>query len=389
MSENGDVLWAKRLRLPGVGDEEVAFDEAKSAFAVQALDTNIWVASSRFTVMKVDQDGDLVWANRYRPADAALPFAIGPTGLVPMPDGGALVQYGIEETSKDGPAILLRIDKKGQLLWSKTFQWETAKTYAPVLVADGDEATLAGYSWAAGSMKAHVARLRADGSVAYAKTMRVCDDTRVRPSHGIRLASKAVALVGTYHQGPERAFIAQISPDGASASVGTWSTDDALKDDRTNAIAQLPVTGFLTAGIGVPIKGTSLLLAHHDAQGVVTSQRELALKDAGGAWDVKTGALRMTNDGGVLVFSHATTSASLAGPSRSGLWISKLPARTLDAPFDPAFVEPGTQAAPMTTCAIALSPDDFAPADLPFATVDVGPSIVLESLTPSVEKMIP
>ena len=54
LSESGDVVWAKRIHLPGVDDEEVAFDEAKSAFAVQALDTNIWVATSRFTVMKVE-----------------------------------------------------------------------------------------------------------------------------------------------------------------------------------------------------------------------------------------------------------------------------------------------------------------------------------------------
>lgn len=389
MSESGDIVWAKRLRLPGVGDEEVAFDEAKSAFAVQALDTNIWVATSRFTVMKLDQDGDLVWANRYRTADKLLPFAIGPTGLVPLPDGGALVQYGIEETPNDGPAILFRIDKRGNLLWSKTFKWETEKTFAPVLVADGDEVTLAGYSWEPGSAKAHLARLRADGSVVYAKTLNVCDDARVRPAHGIRLGSKAIAIAGTYDMAPDRSFIAQISPDGASASVGSWWTGDGLKDDRTNSVAQLPVTGFLTAAVGVPISSESLLLAQHDAQGNVTLQRELFMKDATGAWDLRPGALRMTNDGGVLVFTHLTSAASNTGPFRSGLWVSKLPARTLDGPFDPAFVQPGTQTSAGSGCSIALGNDTFAPTDLPLTTVDVGSTIVVEALTPKVEKMIP
>ena len=36
--------------------------------------------------------------------------------------------------------------------------------------------------------------------------------------------------------------------DGSTAAASGWWTGDNLKDDRTNAIAQLPVTGFVTAG---------------------------------------------------------------------------------------------------------------------------------------------
>ena len=117
--------------------------------------------------------------------------------------------------------------------------------------------------------------------------------------------------------------------------------------------------------------GYSLLLARHDAQGTVTSQRELWMEDATGRWDIRPGSLRMTNDGGALVFTHVTTAASNTGPSRSGLWVSKLPARTFDAPFDSAFVKPGTQEAPAMPCAITLGADTFAPTDMPLTTVDV------------------
>lgn len=389
LSESGAVVWAKRLRLPGVGDEDVVFDEAESAFALQARDTNIWVATSRFTVMKLDQDGDLVWAKRYRPAAPQLPFSVHPTGLVPLDDGGVIAQYGIQDTPDDGPAVLLRLDKAGTLLWSKTFAYETEKTYVPVLVVDGNEITVAGNSRASGESKAHVARLRDDGSVIYAKTLGVCGSTRVRPSYGVRLASKAVAIAGTYDLAPERAFLAQIPPDGASASVSSWWTGSNVKDDRANAVAQLPVTGFLTAATGAPVMGYTLLLAHHDAQGAVVSQRELVMNDATGPWDLRGGALRMTNDGGALVFTHLSTAASNTGPSRSGLWVSKLPARTLEAPFDANRVQQSTPAAEADPCAITLGDDAFAPQDLPLTPVDVTSSVVIEPLTPVVEKLIP
>jgi hypothetical protein len=370
LAESGDVVWSKRL-LDG--------EEVRSAVAAQALDTNLWVATTNFNVMKLDPQGDLVWAKQYRPSMPDL----DPVALVPTADGGALVLYALQETPNDGPAVLVRVDGAGALRWSKSFAYETQKTFAPVLVADGDDAYVAGFSWDAATIKAHVARLRADGSVAFAKKLAVCDDARVRPSAGIRLASGALALVGTYAGAPERSFLAQVAPDGATGSGAAWWTNDRLKDARANGIAQLPVTGFLSVAEGVPTGEQTLMISSHDAVGTVTWQRELTMKDVTGAWSVRPGAVRLTNDGGALVFA----SVANAGASQQGLWISKLPARTAEAPFDPARMQSIASTATMDACAVRLDPDAFSLVDVALTPADA--KIIVESAGPKVESLMP
>jgi hypothetical protein len=385
LSESGDVVWAKTLTLPALDDEVVSDPQARSAVAAQALDTNLWVATSRFTMLKLDQDGDLQWARRYRPADAGLAREIDPVALVPTPDGGALALYALQATPNDGPAVLIRVAADGALLWSRSFAYETAKTFAPVLVADGAEAYVSGFSWDAATIRAHVARLRSDGSVAFARTMGVCDDPRVRPSAGIRLASGALAVVGTYDGAPERSFIAQVAPDGGTGSVGAWWTGDNLKDARANAIAQLPVTGFLTAALGDPIGDQTLQITSHDAAGSIAWQRELTMRDAKGAWSIRPGAVRLTNDGGALVF------ATVSDPSldAQGVWVSKLPARTGEGPFAAARVQTQESTPAIADCTLKLGADTFAPAPIPLTSIDVSQSVVVETAAPTVEELMP
>lgn len=389
ISEAGDVRWVKRIRTLVEGDEDLVDDKAKSAIAAQALDTKIWVATSRFNVMKLDTDGDLVWAKRFRPEDLDLRDALDATSLIALPDGGALVQYGIENTPKDGPAVLLRLDANGKLLWSKTYKYETEKTYAPILVLDGEEVIMSGYSWSSGEHKAHVARIRLDGSVIWSRQLDVCASSYVRPSAAVLLASKAIAITGTTAAAPQQGFLTQISPDGERATNATWWTGSSVKDDQVNGVAQLPVTGFVTAGIGVGVKTYSLLLAHHDGQGVVTAQSEYEMKDSTGPWSIRPGAIRMTNDGGALVFAHVQPDLENTSLDRPGLWISKLPARTLQGPFDASRVQPLIQEAIGVACEAKLKPDTLALTDLPFTTVDAMKLTVIDARQPTVEKMIP
>ena len=66
LAEDGRLVWSKRLKLQRVlpGEVDDAEDAARSTLVAQAKNTNLWVATSRFTVMQLDQEGDVVWSRR-------------------------------------------------------------------------------------------------------------------------------------------------------------------------------------------------------------------------------------------------------------------------------------------------------------------------------------
>jgi hypothetical protein len=386
LAEDGRLVWSKRMKLPRLlpGEVDDAEDAARSTLVAQAKNTNIWVATSRFTVMQLDQEGDVVWSRRYLPGNVALQGALEATALVSTDDGGALVTYSVRETPSDGPAVVLRLDRNGKLLFSKTFAYETPKTFVPsVIAADGGDVFVSGYSWESGSNIGHVARLRSDGSTVFAKKVGMCGSGRVRPGPGVRLASGAFAFSGTFSLAPEHSMLAQIAPDGSAGSAASWWTGSNVKDASTNALVQLPISGFLSLGVGVPVKQTSLLLASHDGQGLITWQRELLMGTDPAAFEVRPGALRMTNDGGVLVFAQAVNPAL-----RSGLWVSKLPARTGEAAFDAAQVTTSAGTLVGESCALTLAPDTLALTDLPFETLEAT-NVVITEAPLDVTKLIP
>ena len=290
----------------------------------------------------------------------------------------------MRETPSDGPAVVLRLDRNGKLLFSKTFAYETQKTFVPsVIAAGGGDVFVSGYSWEAGSNIGHVARLRSDGTTVFAKKVGMCGSDRVRPGPGVRLASGALAFPGTFSLAPEFSMLAQVAPDGSTGSAASWWTGSSVKDASSNSLVQLPISGFRSLGVGVPVKASSLLLASHDGQGVITWQREMRMGADPAAFEVKPGALRMTNDGGVLVFAQAVNPAL-----RSGFWVSKLPARTGQAAFDPAQITTSAGTLIGEACTMTLADDALALGDLPFETLEAM-NVLITDAPLDVTKLIP
>lgn len=386
VAEDGRLVWSKGFKLPRTlpGEVDDAEDAARSTLVAQAKNTNIWVATSRFTVMQLDQEGDVVWSRRYVPGDANLQGSLEATGLVGTDDGGALVVYSVRNTPSDGPAVVLRLNRNGKLLFSKTFAYETAKTFVPgFTAADAGDVFVSGYSWESGSNIGHVARIRPDGTTVFAKKVGMCGSGRVKPGPGVRLASGAFAFSGTFSLAPEHSMLAQVAPDGSTATAASWWTGSSVKDASSNALVQLPISGFLSLGMGVPVKQTSLLLSSHDGQGLITWQRELLMGASPAAFEVRPGALRMTNDGGVLVFATAVNESL-----RAGLWVSKLPARTGEAAFDAAQVTTSAGSLVPETCAMTLTPDTLALVDLPLETIEAK-NVVVANAPLDVVRLIP
>jgi len=396
IGEGGDLRWSKNVKIAPLDDREYE-TERPSTFATQARNTSVWVASSRFSLMQLDQDGDLLWARRFVPRAPAgdpagdalfsLGSALDAVSVVETIDGGLFVLYSLQKTSSDGPAILVRVDARGDLLWAKQIAFETKKTMLGVMALDGDDVLLAGQSWVAGAEVARVLRVRGDGTLAFAKRLGVCGSERVRPVQLVRLASGAYALLGGYGLAPERSFILQMPADASAASLFAWDTNDALSDLRASQIAQLPTTGFVTASQIVPTVGTSIRLAAHDAQGTLVRERELTLTTGGTRRETFPGAIRLTNDGGLLMFAHSEES-TFAPPA---LWVSKIPARTLEADFSGTSVTVGTPvSSPRPSCQATFSPEEgFALTALSLETIDITDKVTVTSVAARPEVLLP
>jgi len=105
----------------------------------------------------------------------------------------------------------------------------------------------------------------------------------------------------------------------------------------------------------------SSLLTSFDSLGRPQWQRDWQLQTAGTAWGVSSGSLRLTNDGGALTFAHVSS----ADLSRSGLWISKVPARSGVAAFDPSLVTVAPDGLPpVEGCTMQLVDDGIVPTAL-------------------------
>lgn len=395
VSEGGELRWGKNLYIAPLDDREYE-SERPAAVAAQAANTAIWTAASRMTLMQLDQDGDLLWARRFVPTapagDAAgdallaLGSQLDPAAVVEAKDRSVFVLYSLLDTPKDGPALLLRATPEGKVLWAREIAFETQKTMIHAMALDGDDVLLSGYSWEPGSEVARVLRVRGDGSLAYAKRLDVCGNERVRPVELLRLASGAFAVVGGYDMAPERSFIAQMPADGSSVSVSAWETGDALADLRASQLVQSPMTGFISASQIVPITGSPLRLTKHDAQGVATNQVELTMTTDGTTRDSFPGAIRLTTDGGLLLFAHSER--GMEGPP--GLWLSKIPASTLTADFSGTPIALSTPSTSIPTCAATLTDESgFSLAEVGLESIDYTDHVKVKDVPLSEEKLLP
>jgi hypothetical protein len=371
LAEEGNLVWVRSLTIDGRDADELE-ETRPRAIAKQARNTRIWVATSRFVIGQLDQGGDVVFARRFLPDAATDPTgtlgnSLAPTNLVTTPDGGVLATFAIRDTPDDGPALLLRLDSRGNLLWSRAIRFETPKTYLPSALLGRTESgfDLFGFSWEASRQNAHLIHLDEQGIITRAKQLGACGNARVRPTRAIRLASGAIALAGSYDLAPERAFLAQLAPDLSFAGAETWSTGSSVSDVSPTALAQLPITGFVTASQIVPTFGANIRLTQHDARGIRTAEQEYSSVDGAEKRELFPGDLRLTNDGGLLLFGAQAATTTAPG----GLWFSKIPANSLTVDVSATDVSRQKVTSAASACTLSVS-------DSPVATTAVGGILV-------------
>lgn len=185
---------------------------------------------------------------------------------------------------------------------------------------------ISGFDWdgAPGgtSQRGFVARLGSDGSIAWGRRWRGCDDSSlasVHPTTSIRTSAGntlVAGLLGSYY----RSFVAIVRPDGTIASQSNPTTGSGLSYLAIQSVRELPTSGFLAAGIYTrEYDPQTTMLAGLDSAGVMQWARQYTLPPSDPKPAANAAAVQPTDDGGALV--AVTTTAPTSGDA--SLWALK------------------------------------------------------------------
>lgn len=399
LSDSGDVRWARSITIGRLPDEaSLALDtEASSVLAMATKGATIVAASDRFTLLGLTYDGSLEWARRLRvPQDdgtTALPDesmrAMSPVAMTTMPNADLAVLFtrrtvtGSGVNGKAGEILVLRASPRGEARWAKRFHYPTGDTsIGASIVPVDDDLVVAGLSFAPGETISYLMRFDPNGAVKWSKRMDACGSTRTRVESVVRRASGDLAVFTTYEISPERNALVTLSPDGdvRGPAAATWSNSN-VQDLTAVAIAELPTSGFVSMEKWRPYVGDGLELSTRDSLGIRTMGvgRSHTNKAHDANIDCVPAGLRLTTDGAALVVAHITQDKEL---NDDGLWISKLPARTFDAPFDPTWVVAAPSTFPAVDCTVTTASVTIDTADQMLSDVDVTDIVKANEETP-------
>lgn len=394
LGDDGSVVWARAIEVGLLPDEAaLALDaQAQSALGSTSDALDIFVASDRLTLLALEYDGSVKWARRLRLA-SGLPGPelreLSPVAMTRIEGGDFGVLYSRQVPDHAGSElVLLRVSAKGSLRFAKRFAFPTGESsHGSALIPIGQDLIVTGHSFEPTEEAAYFLRFTGAGALTYAKRLTACGSTRVRIESGTLRASGDLAFVGTRDVGSERAFFATVSANGEPHGVQAIWTGSTLQDVSGVAVAELPTSGFVSLARYTPYVtwSSALELSTHDSQGIRTNGKGYNLKDLAGTAlaKVEPRALRLTTDGGALLVAHVTDDGP---PNEYGLWISKISARTFDAPFDPSFVSPSPSSFTEEACTLDISDASVTVQDITLEDVDVTALVQSVPITPTIHK---
>ena len=155
---NGTLLWSRTY-----GGSE--WDEAHSivrtgdgCFMVAGYSTSFGAEGGDIYLLKIDASGDLLWEKTFGGSGAESAFSMAEY------DGDVYVSgFTTSGDAVGGDAYLLKVNSTGALLWDRTYGGSGAEAASSVIMLDGGDAVLAGYSTSVGR-DANVYMVRVDPS---------------------------------------------------------------------------------------------------------------------------------------------------------------------------------------------------------------------------------
>lgn len=381
---DGTPLWAKTYELPEAWNDTVSQKAVLPGRVVPTLDAGLLVAAFPYTLLKVDDQGAISWAERI-----GWPYhedMLRITGLLARPDGGFLVTGNIADdraaTFEQMDAFVARFDAAGVPVWARRLGSPGLGETARALVRFGDGAMVLGSTWnpTGAFWTGWLLRLDADGGVVWGRTLHASDgtqDVRTFLLTGYEAPDGDFIAAGTADvRSRASTLVVKIKPDG---TVG-WATVEDVPGSYVGVtltgIAPLPTSGMVASGRFSLRNASDLWFAGLDSIGRVQWMKRFGRAGGGGPMGTDPGAhnapgLAVGRDGGVLVAGY--TQGLAAGSTTEGLAVIEAYAKdgTLQlSSADATLADAVATAVSVTVDSVAWSPPAV-DVDAPVASVNV------------------
>lgn len=115
IADDGTVIWNKRLGASSRWELGVIVRSLGNGDCIIAGTTTTDPATSDILLMRVDNDGQLVWSTEYRTSERDFP-----TGMLLLEDGSILLA-GIRSVIPRSEGFVMKLDTDGTLLWDRSY----------------------------------------------------------------------------------------------------------------------------------------------------------------------------------------------------------------------------------------------------------------------------
>lgn len=265
-------------------------------------------------IIRTDNQGKVIWQRRFGGAKAD-----GATGVVVLPDGGLAVSGSISSKGKgDYDGWLIRLDRRGRLLWDRTYGGSYEDTIFAITAMPDGGFTLAGstVSDGAGGGDGWLVRIDGDGAELWNKTFGGTDYD-VLNSVVTTVDGGLVAAGHTRSKGPAGggAWLLKLNAKGELAWERVMGGPGM---SLANKVIALDDGGIVMVGLAKPSDnkgGEDAWIVRYDGAG---TQRWL--KTFPGAGDDNLLSIVMLRDGGFMAAGFTDSK----GSGKGDVWLMRL-----------------------------------------------------------------
>jgi pimeloyl-ACP methyl ester carboxylesterase len=239
----GGIVWQKTYGGSGddVADSVVVTNDG---FAVAGWTNSSSHPNSGAWVLKLDEDGNVVWQKTFGQKDAFSNLFGRAHSIVATSDGGFAVAG--QTAPLYGQAWVLKLDEDGNVVWQKTYGGPYNEDANSIVATSDGGYAVAGYAESFGERNGDfwVLKLDVDGNVVWQKTLGGSGIDRA--DSVVATSDGGFALAGqSYSFGGQNAWMLQLDGDG---NVVWEKTYGGASSDVANSLVATGDGGFAVAG---------------------------------------------------------------------------------------------------------------------------------------------
>jgi len=327
---NGEGEIQSAVQLDGPTLDAFLLDHPLADRVVPALDGGMFISAYPWTLLRLAEDGSIVWAKQLPFAPNKQWWRVG--DMIADGTGGFyfVAGYGTDPIQPlNVDALIVRMSEDAGVLWVHRLGDPGIGEVPRVIVPFEDGIIVLGSKWNVdqpGRWRLWATRLTADGTVIWKKDYPVaaCDataETSLHPMAGYEADDGDLVFGGIVDGAPERSYFGKLKPDGTVAFLTVYKEVNGLnlEDLQLTSLQPLATSGYIATGTYMPYPydlERDIWIGQLDGVGQFQWVKRLKSPDFSSEL---MPAIQYTPDGGMLVAGYTET---LAAGSR-GFWLTK------------------------------------------------------------------